>query len=294
MDQQITKEQKQQLEQTELMDGRCAWDYVLSFSDVDKTWVAAGLLSCISAGYGLDRLTINWMAREVHYANIADCAQNCKDHTIVTSDYSWPAQDDFSDIAAYLEGLPKRTPENARNAIQEESARLIAVAKEIRQFIPSSEWDYFGIRTKKLSGESIVFFDDLNSRVVKFRDPFAYAALKHENPYTVLYEHHVHNHYFGDVRYRFLGISQDPVSSGVRLVFEQPFIDTLERPSRAEINEWFTSRGFAITDDGYFYSNGVISFTDVWADNCLKDGKGHLCFIDPIIRFDVEPSKITI
>lgn len=288
MDQNITKEQKQQLKLIELTDGRCAWDYVLSFSDVDKPWVAAGLLSCISAGYGLDRLTINWMAREVRYANIADCGQHCKDQTIVISDYSWPAQDDFGDIAAYLEGLPKRTSENARNVIQEESARLIAVAKEIRQFIPSSEWDFFGIRTKKLSGESIVFFDDLNSRVVKFRDPFAYAALKHENPYTVLYEHHVHNHYFGDVSYRFLGVSQDPVSGGVRLVYEQQFIDTLERPSRAEIHDWFTSRGFTLTDTGFYYSNGYVSFTDVWADNCLKDKDGNLRFIDPIIRIETK------
>ena len=286
MIQNIAEEQKQRLKFTTLQDGRNAWEAVQSLADADVQWMAAGILSCVDHCYGLDRLTTNWEARELRYANRTDCGQNCDNQAAATTNPSMPAQDDFSDIAAYLEGMPTGQPENVRTAIQEESERLIAVAKDIGQFIPSSEWNSFGIRTKKLSGESIVFFDEPNNRVVKFRDPFAYAVLKHENPYTVLYEHHVHNQHFGDVPYRFLGVSQDPVSGGVRLVLEQPFIDTLERPSRTEIHAWFTNRGFALTDGGYFYTNGKLSFTDVWADNCLKDTDGNLRFIDPIIRME--------
>ena len=286
MKQNITEEQKNLLQQITLQDGRNAWEAVQSLADADRPWVAAGILSCVDHCYDLDRLTINWEARELRYANRTDSDQGGDGVAVPMSDSQWPSQNDFSDIAPYLEGLPTGQPENIRTAIQEESERLIAVAKNIGQFIPSTEWDTIGIRTKKLSGESIVFFDEPNNRVVKFRDPFAYAVLKHENPYTVLYEHHIHNRYFGDVPYRFLGVSQDPVSGGVRLVLEQPFIDTLERPTKAEIHEWFTSRGFTLTDAGYFYSNGEVSFTDVWADNCLKDADGNLRFIDPIIRIE--------
>ena len=286
MIQNITEEQKQLLKLTTLRDGKNAWEVVQSLADADRPWVAAGILSCVNHCYGLDRLTINWETRELRYVNRTDSGQDNDSIVVSVSDSQWSSQNDFSDIAPYLEGLPTGQPENTRTAIQKESERLIAVAKDIGQFIPSTEWDTFGTRTKKLSGESIVFFDEQNNRVVKFRDPFAYAVLKHENPYTVLYEHHVHNRYFGDVPYRFLGVSQDPVSGGVRLVLEQPFIDTLERPTKGEIHEWFTSHGFELTDGGYFYSNGEVSFTDVWADNSLKDADGNLRFIDPIVRID--------
>lgn len=285
----ISEEQKQQLMNTTLTDGQNAWDYVESKNEDDRPWVAAGILSCVAHCYGLDRLTINWEARELRYNSSESSDEEEEDYKVPTSEDSKNIPKyDYGDILPYLEGLPFQPviPEDLRQAIREESDRLIDVAKKMGQFIPSSEWDTFGIRTKKISGESVVFYDGQNSRVVKFKDPFAYIAIKGENPYTVLFEHHVHNRYFGDVGYRFLGISQDPVIGGVRLVYEQPFIDTLERPSRTEIHEWFTVRGFWLTDTGYFYSNGKVSFTDVWADNCLKDAYGNLRFIDPIIRIE--------
>ena len=280
----LTEEQQQLLKFTTLQSGQNAWDFVQSFSDADKVWIAAGILSCVDHCYGLDRLTINWESRELRYAGIADCARPCEKHQpSVPSHHQREPVDGSDDIAPYLEGLPSGAPVNLRKAIQEESARLISIAKEVGQFIPASEWDTFGVRTKKLSGESIVYYDEPNSRVVKFKDPFAYIALKGDNPYTVLYEHHVHNHFFGDAGYHLLGVSQDPVSGGARLVFEQLFIDTLERPSRAAIHQWFSSRRFRLTSDGFWYTDGRVSFTDVWADNCLKDPDGNLHFIDPCI-----------
>lgn len=261
---------------------------------ISQKWIAAGIESCIKKGYGLNRLTVNWEARELRYANDKSESysnQQVKEYSMAIDD-DYDEQYDLRDIEAYIKDMPSGNIGNLRRAFQKESDRLIAIAKEVRQFIPSSEWESFGVRTKKQSGESIVFYDEGNNRVVKFRDPFAYAALKHENPYTILYEHHFHNRYFRDVGYRFIGVSQDPVSGGVRLVYEQPFVDTLERPSKAEIHVWFTAHGFWLTEDGYFYCNGDVSFTDVWADNCLKDADGNLCFIDPIIRIEVEPQKV--
>ena len=63
----ITSEQQQQLKATILQDGMNAWDYVLSKAEADQPWVAAGILSCIGKGYSLNRLTINWEARELRY-----------------------------------------------------------------------------------------------------------------------------------------------------------------------------------------------------------------------------------
>ena len=65
----IGKEQKQLLKATRLQDGTTALDYVLSWPEEDQSWIAAGILSCIGKGYSLNRLTINWEARDLKYVN---------------------------------------------------------------------------------------------------------------------------------------------------------------------------------------------------------------------------------
>ena len=200
------------------------------------------------------------------------------------------------DTVVYEEGLQSEQPDDllgsARLATIHESDRLIDKSKEIGEYIPSTIWDSYGSRNKRPSGESVVFFDERNKRVVKFKDPFAYTALKNDNPYTALFEHHIHNLFFGDVGYRFLGISQDPVSGSVRFAFEQPYIKTYNPPSRGDITKWFNERGFELTKDGYWYTDGYVSFTDVEGDNCIKDTDGHLHFIDSIIKFEREPKEV--
>ena len=63
----IGKEQKQLLKATRLQDGTTALDYVLSWPEADQSWALAGVLSCIGKGYSLNRLTINWEARDLRY-----------------------------------------------------------------------------------------------------------------------------------------------------------------------------------------------------------------------------------
>lgn len=65
----IGEEQKQQLMATTLQEGMNAWDYVQSKAQADQPWVAVGILTCIKKGYSLNRLTINWEARELRYGN---------------------------------------------------------------------------------------------------------------------------------------------------------------------------------------------------------------------------------
>lgn len=65
----IGEEQKQQLMATTLQEGMNAWAYVQSKAQADQPWVAVGILTCIKKGYSLNRLTINWEARELRYGN---------------------------------------------------------------------------------------------------------------------------------------------------------------------------------------------------------------------------------
>lgn len=75
MAQNITEEQRQTLMKTTLQGGQNAWAYTLTWPTDDQPWIAAGILSCMKKGYSLNRLTVNWEARDLRYANAADCAQ---------------------------------------------------------------------------------------------------------------------------------------------------------------------------------------------------------------------------
>lgn len=68
MVQNITEEQKQKLLQTTMDEGVNAWEYVTTWKEADQPWIAAGILSCMKKGYSLNRLTVNWEARDLRYA----------------------------------------------------------------------------------------------------------------------------------------------------------------------------------------------------------------------------------
>lgn len=63
----IGEEQVEILKTTKLQDGTTAYDYVTSWPEVDQPWALAGVLSCFNKGYSLNRLTINWEARDLRY-----------------------------------------------------------------------------------------------------------------------------------------------------------------------------------------------------------------------------------
>lgn len=65
----IGEEQIETLKTTKLQDGSTAYDYVMSWPEEDQPWALAGVLSCIGKGYSLNRLTINWEARDLRYRN---------------------------------------------------------------------------------------------------------------------------------------------------------------------------------------------------------------------------------
>ena len=63
----IGEEQIETLKTTRLQNSTSAYDYVLSWPEADQPWALAGVLSCIKKGYSLNRLTINWEARDLRY-----------------------------------------------------------------------------------------------------------------------------------------------------------------------------------------------------------------------------------
>ncbi|MBO5616662.1 MAG: hypothetical protein J5932_11190 [Prevotella sp.] len=67
-EQALTEEQKQLLQNTTLDNGMTAWEYMLTRPTDSQPWIIAGILSCMKKGYSLNRLTINWEARDLRYA----------------------------------------------------------------------------------------------------------------------------------------------------------------------------------------------------------------------------------
>lgn len=65
---------------------------------------------------------------------------------------------------------------------QKVSSQLIEIAKQHNLYIPKTEWEKFGDRKRDPSGESIVYFDSPNNRVVKVCNPLAKAAIKQLHP----------------------------------------------------------------------------------------------------------------
>ena len=64
----LTEEQLQQIKELTIPGDMSAWDYVLSAKEDDQYWAAVGILACVEHGYSLNRLTINWEARNLRYA----------------------------------------------------------------------------------------------------------------------------------------------------------------------------------------------------------------------------------
>ena len=102
---------------------------------------------------------------------------------------------------------------------EEESRRIINIAKSKGLFIPKSDWQQFGDRKRLPSGESIVFLNEQETVITKIRDPFAKAVIKSLHVQDAIYEHLIHNILFPTTHYSFIGISED--FDGVRMILQQ-------------------------------------------------------------------------
>lgn len=137
--------------------------------------------------------------------------------------------------------------------------------------------------------ESEVFLLYEDRTILKLKDPFALLSLKGGAFQNVLYEHLAHNILFDNTPYRFKGVTEDKLGY-MRFVLEQPFIEGYSNTPEKRIAKYLTERGFSLSKtEKYAYSNGQITITDVGGDNVIVDKDRRLHFIDPIIRFDINP-----
>lgn len=203
---------------------------------------------------------------------------------------------DRSDIRVFEVGLSNKsfgnTEQSERDKIQQENQRLISIAKNNNLFIENKDWDSFGERKRKASGESIVYIDKTNSKIIKIKDPFAKLGIKGSNPQYAIYEHIIHNILFSNARYTFLGISATNLNE-VRIILSQNYSNTYDRPSQKQIEDYLANT-LSLKKDSYYYSNDFYSITDVdeSSDNVLLDENNQLCFIDPIIKLNKPPQEV--
>lgn len=180
--------------------------------------------------------------------------------------------------------------EKGSRAEQEEIGHhIIENAKRNGVFIDRSTLNSLGDRVVGVSGESVVYIDEANNRVVKVKDPYAKTNLKGHAASDALYEHIVHNLLFPNTQYRLLGISDDAIGD-VRFVLEQDYMAKGFTPATQADIDWYLTHELGLTkvEKPYLhYENDYYSITDVDAggDNVLIDEDGAICFIDPIIKF---------
>lgn len=177
-------------------------------------------------------------------------------------------------------------------AQEEESARLINIAKDKHLFIPKKDWTRFGDRKSLPSGESVVYLNADETVITKIRNPFAKATIKGLHSQDVIYEHLIHNILFPNTRYSFIGISED--IDGARVILQQEYFSRkFLTPSQRSIDDYLIGGLGLHIENRYYYANDYIAITDVSAegDNVLSDGE-TLYFIDPIIKFKKPAVKV--
>lgn len=179
----------------------------------------------------------------------------------------------------------------SRASEQEESRRLIAIAKTTEVYYCPQSWTNFGDLHIKPSGESRIFVNEAMGLVFKVRDPFAKAPIKSIQPHEVIYEHLIHNLLFPSTRYNFVGISEE--HEDVRIILSQEYVSGWCRPLQSLIDDHLASIGL-FKENRFYYGNEFLAVTDVASesDNVLLDENGSLRFIDPLIRLRKPASDI--
>lgn len=168
----------------------------------------------------------------------------------------------------------------------EESERLINIAKQNNLYIDINNCSKFGERVSERSGESIVFYNEKEESYIKLKSPFAKVSIKQTHPSDAIYEHIIHNILFPNTKYKFIGITSD--YQGIRIILKQDAIPKLgNTPTNEFVNE-FLSEKLKLKPDGlYFHGNDDLAITDINAqksDNVLLGTDNNLYFIDPLIR----------
>ena len=194
---------------------------------------------------------------------------------------------DRSDLRVFEEGLDTSyraySDYSERTRRNQESERLVNIAKQHGLFVPIETSKNLTGKVEKRTGESVVYIDAKAGKVIKFKDPYAKAALKTGvQAEDAAFEHLVHNLLFPETAYTLEGISDD--IGDVRIVLSQDFIMSYRQPTKTQVVDSLAERGL-LPEDNYSYGNEFVSITDISGDNVLLGEDDNIYFIDPIIRF---------
>lgn len=179
----------------------------------------------------------------------------------------------------------------ARRSDQEkEGRRLIEAAKANGMFIEPGTFSGLE-RVRRSSRESIVYHDAENGRAIKILDPFSAEAMTGNSPFDELYRHIIHNLFFPEARYEFVGVTTNARGDEVRFVLAQPWVDSYDRVWDVEADEFIKKHGFGRLD-GYKRQNEDVVVFDFYGSNILKDSEGNIYLIDPLFSFKRDPRAI--
>ena len=173
---------------------------------------------------------------------------------------------------------------------QKEAERLIAAARANGMFIEPGTFSNFP-KVNAVSKESTVYRDEENNRAIKVKDPFAAESMADNSPFDELYQHIIHNIFFPESRYEFLGVTTNYRGDEVRFVLAQDWVESHDRVGDVEASNFVKSRGYKVLD-GYRYYNDDTIVMDFYGSNIRKDAEGNIHLIDPIIHFKRDPRAI--
>ena len=171
-----------------------------------------------------------------------------------------------------------------------EGRRIVEAAKQNGLFIEPGTFSNLP-KSPQPSKESFVYMDRANNRVIKVKNPFAIEGMTDNSPFDELYQHIIHNIYFPESKYEFLGVTTNARGDEVRFVLGQEFIESMDRVGDVEAIQFVKGHGFTPID-GYWYENDDVKVSDFYGSNILKDADGNLHLIDPIIAFKRDPRAI--
>ena len=169
------------------------------------------------------------------------------------------------------------------------SSLLLKIARDKGFYMEPAALEELGERLDLRSKESVVYWDQAKGKVFKVKDPFASSGLKKHAPEDALYEHIIHNIFFPDTRYGFIGVTEK--NGELRFILSQDFIESV-RPATDSESEKAASEKGLVRKDAYCVENEFVEVTDLSGQNAILRADGSVAFIDPVISHKVPAKEI--
>jgi len=160
------------------------------------------------------------------------------------------------------------------------SEQIICAAKNCGIYI---EPEYFNKYTDKIKAhEGIIYIDKENNCLIKAKTPVFYFHEK-ETFKNILLGYILHNIYFPNTKYTFLGVTKRLGKSCY--VLQQDFIDSQRPAEPNETSVYFMERGFrkVKTAKLHFEDDDVVIYDVTEHDNVLLGKDGKIYVVDPIV-----------